>query len=244
MKEMANMVAQQASRQAVQQFLNNNGGNPAVITAAANAPQALATPFSYHVNDLRPITEWAVAAPFEAALIYYLILAFLLATWGNAARTKAGFNQKLTFPSLILWRIGVPMVFYFWLSLNFSLLFKAFQIPTEASFGRSGFMVLWMLNWVTLSAVGLALEAMVALLGPEFAPCRSRGKISSEDSILTRFNLTVFLIFWIISNITSSFQPIEAMQQFYRWMRALPFYNTVEGYKIITHATREPHRSE
>jgi hypothetical protein len=63
------------------------------------------------------------------------------------------------------------MVFYFWLSLNFSLLFKAYQIPTEASYGRGGFMVLWMLNWITLAAVGLALESIVALLTPEFAPC-------------------------------------------------------------------------
>jgi len=222
MNELASKVAKQASQQAVQQFLNANGGNAGAIALAAAAPQALATPFSSHQNDLRPINEWAVAAPFEAALIYYLILSFILAAWGNAARQKAGFNQKLTFPSLVLWRIGVPMVFYFWLSLNFSLLFKAYQIPTEASYGRGGFMVLWMLNWITLAAVGLALESIVALLTPEFAP--------------------FFLIFWIISNITSSFQPIEAMQQFYRWMRILPFYNAVEGYKVITHATREGHR--
>lgn len=71
MKTLANMVAQQASTQAVQQLL---GGT--VDTAnLANVPQALSTPFSFHVNDVRPIKEWAVAAPFEAALIYYLILA-------------------------------------------------------------------------------------------------------------------------------------------------------------------------
>lgn len=150
MVSMANMVAQQASAQAVQQFLN--GASDAAISSAASVPQALATPFSLHQDDLRPINKWAVAAPFEAALIYYLILAyvastcdkvhlmpsfsFILAVWGNAARTQAGWNQKLTFPSLVLWRIGVPVLIYFWLSLNFSLLFKAFQIPTEASYGR------------------------------------------------------------------------------------------------------------
>jgi hypothetical protein len=74
MNELASKVAKQASQQAVQQFLNANAGNAGAIALAAAAPQALATPFSSHQNDLRPINEWAVAAPFEAALIYYLIL--------------------------------------------------------------------------------------------------------------------------------------------------------------------------
>lgn len=117
----------------------------------------------------------------------HLLRRYIVAVWGNAARAKAGWNQKLTYPSLMLWRIGVPICIYFWLSLQFSLLFKAFQIPTEASYGRGkvqtpsqiqmlidrigGFMVLWMLNWATLCAVGLVLESMVALLTPTFAPC-------------------------------------------------------------------------
>lgn len=48
----------------------------------------------------------------------------------------------------------------------------------------------------------------------------------------------------IISNITSSFQPIEAMEKFYRLLRIMPFYHATNGYKIITHATRENHKSE
>lgn len=38
----------------------------------------------------------------------------------------------------------------------------------------------------------------------------------------------VFLILWIILNITSSFQPIELMEKFYHFLRWLPFVNIVE----------------
>ena len=135
MKTFSNTVAQMASQQALQQWVTTNGGNAAALATASAVPQAFATPFSFHQNDLRPITHWSVAAPFEAALIYYLILGFLVAMWGNAARQKSGWNQRLTFPSLVGWRIGMPCLAYVWLSLMFSLLFRAFLIPTDAAFG-------------------------------------------------------------------------------------------------------------
>lgn len=222
---MASFVSQglkRAGRQALQSYVNTNLNTANALNLAATVPQALATPFSYYVDDVRPINHWAVAAPFEAALIYYIILAFQIAVWGNASRQKTGWNKKLTYPSLVLWRIGLPILWYFWISLMFSLLFKAFLIPTDAAFSNGvGFMVLWMLNWVAMMAVGLALESMISLLGAEFAP--------------------FFLIIWIILNITSSFQPIELMEKFYNFLRWLPFVNIVEAYKIITHNTRETH---
>jgi len=222
MKTFSNTVAQMASQQALQQWVTTNGGNAAALATASAVPQAFATPFSFHQNDLRPITHWSVAAPFEAALIYYLILGFLVAMWGNAARQKSGWNQRLTFPSLAGWRIGMPCLAYVWLSLMFSLLFRAFLIPTDAAFGSAGFVVLWVLNFLTLAACGLALESMLALLTAEYLP--------------------FILILLIITNITSSFQPIEAMEKFYRFLRIMPFYHATNGYKIITHATRENHK--
>lgn len=34
------------------------------------------------------------------------------------------------------------------------------------------------------------------------------------------------------------------MEKFYRFLRIMPFYHATNGYKIITHATRENHKSE
>jgi len=163
MAQFAGTVAKMASNQALSNFLTNSAGNAATLATAANVPQALATPFSFYNEDVgvpalvrifgsliltpfffsialqvRPINdnEWAVAAPFEAGLIYYLLIAFQIAVWGNAARQKTGWNKKLHYHWLVTFRLAVPMIDYIWVSLMFSLLFKAFQIPTDAAFGN------------------------------------------------------------------------------------------------------------
>jgi hypothetical protein len=212
MAQFAGAVAKMASNQALSNFLTNNAGNAATLATAANVPQALATPFSFYNEDVgscsrqdlwpagtdiiffsitlqvRPIkdNEWAVAAPFEAGLIYYLLIAFQIAVWGNAARQKTGWNKKLHYHWLVTFRLAIPMIDYIWVSLMFSLLFKAFQIPTDAAFGNGkshvlleadlqliwlsivgGFFALWSLNYLAICAVGLALEVMVSVLGGE-----------------------------------------------------------------------------
>lgn len=223
MARFAGKVAQQASTQAVTTYLNNNAGNAAALATAANSPQAFATPFSFFNEDVKPINQWAAAAPFEAALIYYIIISFQIAVWGNAARQKTGWNKKLHYHWLVIFRLAVPMIDYIWISLNFTLLFKAFLIPNDVSFGNvGGFFALWSLNYLALCALGLALEVMISVLTAEFAP--------------------FFLIIWIILNLTSSFQPIELMEKFYRFLYWTPFLNTIEGYKIISYGTREPHQ--
>jgi hypothetical protein len=92
----------------------------------------------------------------------------MLTVWGNASREKTGWNNKLTFHSLYLWRLGVPAFFYFWMSLVFTTVSRAFQIPMQASVGRAGFVVLWMLNYCTLFAIGLSMESTLSLLTAKF----------------------------------------------------------------------------
>lgn len=75
MKTFVSQGLQKASKQALQNYLNGNLNTDAALSTAANVPQAFATPFSYYTDDVRPINRWAIAAPFEAALIYYIIMA-------------------------------------------------------------------------------------------------------------------------------------------------------------------------
>lgn len=74
MKRFAEQVAQQASTQVLTQYIISIQGNATALTLLAQVPQAVSSPFSLYQEDVRPINQWAVAAPFEAALIYYLIL--------------------------------------------------------------------------------------------------------------------------------------------------------------------------
>lgn len=107
-----------------------------------------------------------------------------------------GFNNKVTLPTLVLWRLGVTAFCYFWISLAFTTIMVAFQIPITQGYGHAGFVVLWALNFIGQTALGWAMENMVTILTPQFFP--------------------YFLICWIILNLSSSFTPLELTHQFYQ----------------------------
>lgn len=98
---------------------------------------------------------------------------------------------------------------------------RAFQLPMYDHLGQAGFVVLWAFNYVGMVGVGLALEAGLSLLTPKWFP--------------------MFLITWIIINITSSFLPQVLQNEFYTWFVAFPFYNLVQAYKLILYGTQESH---
>jgi len=161
------------------------------------------------------------AAPMEAAYIYNVIFTFHLVILSTVARLSTGLQMKLTTSSLLKIRLAVPAFGYFWFSLWYTLVNRAFQVPFNNSLGSAGFVVFWALNYITYLAVGLALESLISLLTMRWFPFA--------------------LISWIILNITSSFLPIELMQPFYRWGRAFPFRLNVEATKLILYDTQPRH---
>lgn len=83
------------------------------------------------------------------------------------------------FWELMLWRLMMVLITYFFLSLAYSLVSLAFQIPfsntfyrndvtvarTPDAYGHATFFVYWMLNWVGMSALGLASENVTMVIG-------------------------------------------------------------------------------
>lgn len=55
---------------------------------------------------------------------------------------------------------------YFWISLHFSLVSVAFLVDFTRKYGRVGFFIYWMANWVTMSGLGFVMETMFLWLGP------------------------------------------------------------------------------
>ncbi|GAA5970621.1 hypothetical protein JCM11641_007372 [Rhodosporidiobolus odoratus] len=219
----------EASHQAAGSFLST--ATPATLSALSMTQQAaLATPFSYQSIDLRPIKDgqWAGAAPQEAGLIYYIIFAFHVTLFlffsrmpFQTAIKKKGVN--LTWFNLCLLRLLPVWGAYLFISLWYTLINKAFLLPTDgngyAYFGpQRGFMIFWMLNLLTLSALGLAMESMMTLLTIKFFP--------------------LFLITWILTNITSSFYPATLAEKFYRYGYAMPFYHAINATKYIMYGAR------
>ncbi|BGP15152.1 hypothetical protein JCM10213_000723 [Rhodosporidiobolus nylandii] len=220
----------QASHQAAASYLSS--ATPATLGALSSTQQAaLASPFAFQTIDLRPIhdDQWAGAAPLEAGLIYYIIFSFHITLFLFFARIpfqgamkKKGI--KLTWLNVCLLRIVPCWIAYFFLSLWYSLINKAFLLPTDgngyADFGpQGGFMIYWMLNWLTLASLGLAMESMLTLLTLKFLP--------------------LFLITWILLNITSSFFPATLAEHFYKYGYAMPFYHATTATKHILWGARD-----
>lgn len=113
-------------------------------------------------------------------------------------------NRALHFSQWLLWRLFAAVAAYFFLSLCYSLVPLAFGVP----FTGYPFAVYWMLNWAGMTALGLPSENMSMLLGaPWFA---------------------IWLIFWVITNVATSFYPVVLAPWVYRYGYAWPLHSLVE----------------
>lgn len=79
----------------------------------------------------------------------------------------------------MIWRLGMVILTYFFLSLAYSLVSLAFQIPFSNTFphndvtvannpdayGKGSFVVYWMVNWMGMCALGLASENVTMIIG-------------------------------------------------------------------------------
>ncbi|POY73673.1 hypothetical protein BMF94_3208 [Rhodotorula taiwanensis] len=220
----------EASHAAAANFLAT--ATPAQISGLSDTQRAaLGTPFASQEYDPRPIFshQWSGAAPLEAGLIYYIIFAFHIALFTFFARgpfmgSVAKKGRRLTFLSTLTLRFLPLLPIYLILSLSYSLINLAFLIPMNgnghAKFGsQGGFMIFWMLNLMSLFALGFAMESMITLLTVKFIP--------------------FFLITWIILNITSSFFPATFAETFYRYGYAMPFWHSTTGAKHIMWGARD-----
>lgn len=171
----------EASHAAAANYLST--ATPAQISGLSQTQRAaLATPFASQETDLRPIyaTQWSGSAPLEAGLIYYIIFAFHIALFLFFSRAPLiqgvkSKGRRLTFISTLTLRFLPLLPVYLILSLSYSLINLAFLLPMDgnghARFGpQSGFMIFWMLNLMTLFALGLAMESMITLLTVKFIP--------------------------------------------------------------------------
>ncbi len=119
-------------------------------------------------------------------------------------------HPPLKFWQLILWRWLSTLTAYLLLSLSYSMVSLAFQIPfwgspappTETvanatAYGRGSFPVYWMINFVGMTALGLACENVAMIIGFPWT--------------------SMWLIFWVISNVATSFYAIELSPGFFYW---------------------------
>ena len=147
----------------------------------AAAPQALSPAVSFTTIDLRPFGPANVTPAVSIGLIYLIIIAFFSFTFFLPIHMKylsPKGHPPLHFHQLIVWRWFATTGAYFFLSLGYSLVALAFQVPfanaaasaTEGAvnpcaYGRATFFVYWMVNFLGMAALGLACENVAMALG-------------------------------------------------------------------------------
>ncbi|KAL8942474.1 MAG: hypothetical protein Q9211_001368 [Gyalolechia sp. 1 TL-2023] len=159
-------------------------------------PQALSPAIGFSQFNLRPFRPAVVTPAVTIGLIYLIILSFFSFSFYLPIHMKflaAGDHPPLKFPSFIAWRWSATLVAYLCMSLAYSLISLAFQIPfanpsaptTEVAnnpepYGKATFVVYWMINYVGMIALGLACENVAMVIGQPWT--------------------AMWLIFWVITN--------------------------------------------
>lgn len=147
----------------------------------AAVPQALSPAIGFTTFDLRPFGPANVTPAVSIGLIYLIIIAFFSFTFFLPIHMKflsPRGHPALHFYQLIIWRWLATTGAYFFLSLGYSFVALAFQVPfsngpaspTEPAinpnaYGKGTFVVYWMINFLGMSALGLACENVAMALG-------------------------------------------------------------------------------
>ncbi|CAJ2512074.1 Uu.00g076990.m01.CDS01 [Anthostomella pinea] len=195
----------------------------------ARAPAAVNPGVSPLQIDLRPFMPATATPAVTIGLIYLIIVAFFSFSFFLPIHTKYITPQghpPLHFWQFIVWRWVATIVSYLFISLTYSLVSLAFQIPfwpppasptqvalSATAYGRGSFPVYWMLNFVGMAALGIACENVAMVIGQPWT--------------------ALWLIFWVITNVSTSFYTIELSPIFFRWGYAWPLHHIVQASRQI-----------
>ncbi|KZP01531.1 hypothetical protein CALVIDRAFT_543632 [Calocera viscosa TUFC12733] len=199
------------------EYLAEIQGNTTALAALAKAPQTIAGPVAMTMMNLRPYTDPTAIAVALVGSIYLIIVTFI---WSNGhAQARMILAPHLRTRSYILLRVVAPLLSYLPLSLAFSMISLPFKLPFDGKYTYAGgFFLYWCFCYLAMCALGLAIEAMITLLTPRFA--------------------FLFLIPWIITNVSVAQQPFELDPWFYRYGYGFPVYNLAQAVRTILFDTR------
>lgn len=198
--------------QLTSQFLSENVNNPEAIETANRAPLTLVNPVASNTMDLRPWKSNVGMAPTFVGMIYLVILSFQIVMAEYMGRFAI--QPYLHFKAFAILRIATPMVASFFVSVMISLLNIPFDLPFDAMFTYgAGFMVYWMCTLCGIVVFMLCLESVITVTTPKF--------------------IGVFLVLFIISNVSVSNSELKLQPSFYLYGYAMPFYNLRRIYLAI-----------
>ncbi|CAX42906.1 nitrosoguanidine resistance protein, putative [Candida dubliniensis CD36] len=179
----------------------------------------LAQPIKFEIVDPVPWNDPILIGPFHDLLIYMTILTLLQFEFFSPvhkAVSKLGIRKR----HYMIYRFTASILSFLVLSLFCCLVTLAFQVDLTVTYGKAGFVVYWMIAFMTMWALGSVNEIMAMLLIIVYPP-------------LVQF----WLLFWIIANITPTFTPMAVLPKFFRYGYALPIHNSYEATKTVFFGT-------
>lgn len=209
-------------------FLDAQSNITALLLAAYNtleifqsmdSVRVVLAPLAFVMDDARPFTDPVLTAPSQVGLIYIVIITLFTFNFFTMLYQELG-RSGMKHTHFVVYRILLSVVSYFVISFFFSLVTLAFQVDFGKAFGRGGWPVYWMTNFLTMWAVGAMNETMAMLFIAVFPP-------------LVGF----WMLFWVIINISATFAPIALCARFYRFTYAMPVHASYEITKVIFYDT-------
>lgn len=205
-----NNAALNVSRSIAQELARSDAS--ALANALNTAPHTIIGSVSLNPINMRPWNNPVAIAPTFVGMIYLLILAFQVTM--ASFMSRQGIKTHLKFWSYLCMRFCTPAVAYIFISLMITLLNVAFELPYGAALPYGGgFMTWWCLSYTGMLVCGLTLESIITVIGPKF--------------------IGIFLIFFIISNVSVSNYPPALMNRFFQYGYAMPFYNMRQVFTTI-----------
>ncbi|KAL3448424.1 hypothetical protein BJX65DRAFT_317581 [Aspergillus insuetus] len=202
------------------------------VNLSRAAPQALNPAVGFETVDLRPFSRAVSTPAVTIGLIYLIIIAFFAFPFLMPIHAQfiKGDHPPLKIPHWLVWRVLSDIAAYFFMSLFYSFVSLAFQIPFSNSpapdtvsadepnaYGHGSFVVFWMLNFVGMTSLGLPCINMAMILGFPWS--------------------SFWLIFWVITNVATGFYALDLAPGFFRWGYAWPLHRIVEASRTILFGT-------
>ncbi|KAK9376494.1 uncharacterized protein V1513DRAFT_249331 [Lipomyces chichibuensis] len=187
---------------------------------AMSAPQVLSTPVAINSYNIRPFDNPISTAVLQVGLIYLIIISFFQFNFFQPVHMILAPQLKRV--HYILYRMAATWIAYFFLSLFYSLISLAFQIDFTRAFGRAGFVIYWMINWLGMAAVGGACENIALIAVATYPPL-----------------IGFWLIFMVISNVSVAFFAIPLEAGIYRYGYAFPIKNICDAVKTVLFNTKD-----
>lgn len=177
-------------------------------------PRLITSPLEFQNNDVRPFSGGVASAIDNVGLIYLVIISFYqVMMWG--------FIHNILGEHMILWqfylyRTVINLISIFFISFFFSLVSLAFGQDFTLRYGKAGFVVYWMINFLSMAALGGATDNIMAFFAKKFPA-----------------TLAIWLLFWVIFNSAPGMFPLEMSPGVYQFGHALPVFNAVEAIRAI-----------